>query len=547
MSSLQQATPATIPLVSSPQNKGSLLWQEAFSKLDPTLQDSLSSVRISNRDVIAAVLQTAEDCRLQCIRKQWRFRAPGGRVVVLRDVLEKLVRWLDRFKFAVDAAVQYDPAHAALPWAAVRFLLQVAIDDVQAFGAITVSLETLARVMVRCAKVEELHLQKALLVEGNLEEALSRLYADVLTSLAKAVKYFQKSSGGEFLRYVRFPLLTCCCLARLFAGAIEPVVLQSIDDQEQEIMSLVSLAHSEILQGLDMQMNRLMDASVVVHKTLLQQETIELLSWLSSTRVHDHHRFYSAGRLSGSGKWLIDHTIYRSWLESSSSSMLLLQGIRGCGKTVLTSIVIESLQQPNGLPSSVQGVPCLFFYCAGLAGEPDRAAPDSILRAIIRQLAVRPGHPTTVNELVTMVYDNKVACAQPDRIDLVPLTTEECISLLLSLTAANPAYIVIDAVDELPEESRATLLRALQRIMDESPNLVKVFISSRYCSHVDALLTDNVVKIQVSPQANLQDLQNFVRVQIDQVINNKRMLNGRVPLDLKLKVAKALIDGAGGM
>lgn len=33
--------------------------------------------------------------------------------------------WVNKFKEVVDVAIQYDPVHAALPWAAVRFLLQV--------------------------------------------------------------------------------------------------------------------------------------------------------------------------------------------------------------------------------------------------------------------------------------------------------------------------------------------------------------------------------------------------------------------------------------
>lgn len=43
----------------------------------------------------------------------------------MRDVFEKVIRWLDTFKQVGDVAVQYDPAHAALPWAAIRLILQV--------------------------------------------------------------------------------------------------------------------------------------------------------------------------------------------------------------------------------------------------------------------------------------------------------------------------------------------------------------------------------------------------------------------------------------
>jgi len=35
------------------------------------------------------------------------------------------VEWVKKFRDVGDVVVQYDPTHAALPWAGVRLLLQV--------------------------------------------------------------------------------------------------------------------------------------------------------------------------------------------------------------------------------------------------------------------------------------------------------------------------------------------------------------------------------------------------------------------------------------
>lgn len=48
----------------------------------------------------------------------------NGKVIILRDVVEKIIAWLDKFMKIGDLAMQYDVLHAALPWAAVRFVLQ---------------------------------------------------------------------------------------------------------------------------------------------------------------------------------------------------------------------------------------------------------------------------------------------------------------------------------------------------------------------------------------------------------------------------------------
>lgn len=56
------------------------------------------------------------------------FTNKEGKEVRVRDVVDKVSGWVDQFIRIGNAAVQYDPAHAALPWAEVRLLLQVPIN-----------------------------------------------------------------------------------------------------------------------------------------------------------------------------------------------------------------------------------------------------------------------------------------------------------------------------------------------------------------------------------------------------------------------------------
>lgn len=56
--------------------------------------------------------------------KAWRFRF-RGRDIILRDLATKVATWLNKFKEIGDIVIQIDPIHAALPWAAIRFLLLV--------------------------------------------------------------------------------------------------------------------------------------------------------------------------------------------------------------------------------------------------------------------------------------------------------------------------------------------------------------------------------------------------------------------------------------
>lgn len=100
------------------------LWEKALAGLDGELLANLNFSKSSKHDVLKRTLETAEQKKQLCLIKRWKFER-NGKEIVLRDVLQKIIHWLDRFRALGDAAVQYDPGHASLPWAGVRFLLQV--------------------------------------------------------------------------------------------------------------------------------------------------------------------------------------------------------------------------------------------------------------------------------------------------------------------------------------------------------------------------------------------------------------------------------------
>ncbi len=105
------------------------LWQKALDTLDEDTKNYLDYQNAVKRDVLAALLRTAQEKKSLCLRKRWKFKKSNGQEVVLRDVVEKIIIWLDKFKAVGDIAMQYDPAHASLAWAGVRFLLRVSLSS----------------------------------------------------------------------------------------------------------------------------------------------------------------------------------------------------------------------------------------------------------------------------------------------------------------------------------------------------------------------------------------------------------------------------------
>ena len=52
---------------------------------------------------------------------------------IVRNVLEKIAKWIYRFKETDDVIAQCNLVHISLSWAAFRFLLQIAVLEIQIF------------------------------------------------------------------------------------------------------------------------------------------------------------------------------------------------------------------------------------------------------------------------------------------------------------------------------------------------------------------------------------------------------------------------------
>ncbi|KAI6081499.1 hypothetical protein F4821DRAFT_26052 [Hypoxylon rubiginosum] len=523
-------------------------WKMAFDKLDDDLKSTLGSISTNKLDVLDAVIKSAKDKRQLCLRERWTYKAPGGKVIVLRDVLEKTIGWINKYKAVGDIAVQYDPVHAALPWAAFQSLLIAECSDVQIFGVVVTSIEIISRIIYRCRLYEDMYLRRQFEIQGMLEDVLIQMYSETLTILSKTINYLQKSTA-----------------ARVISSAFQPTnggeATKNITALEDEVLKLAALADTKtiqiidtkttqlgddtrhMLQHLNTNFSRVMDTTLSVKSYVDEKKRAELLDWLSSVPISIHHKLASTERIPDTETWLMGHSEFQQWLAASFSSVLLIHGVRGCGKSTLFSAVIDCfLRQPGTGPPPA---PCAYFYCANILSEPARAAPDEILRSIVRQLSVDL-NDGTIDQHVLSAYDARTKDARKNEIGLAKLEVSECVSLLQNLTTNNPAYIAIDNIDELYEEDRAKLLEALEQVAAGSTSVIKVLLTSRDNTHIEALL-ESATKIRISPDGNNRIVKIFVQKQLDTAIRRRRILNGKVSSSLRQRLSDALILGAGEM
>lgn len=446
------------------------LWASALSRLSDSDRQNLTFGGGQGQLAVLNELQRlTEDSRDQCIKKRWRLKRPGrgGETIIIRDLFSKIAGWIVRFREIGDVVVQYDPAHAALPWAGVRFLLQIAVSDMVKFGFVIEGAEVIARMISRYALFEDIYLHRTSKAVQELQDALVRLYTAILLYLSKAKGFFEQNSAKRMLKAVfvseeDFQKLAgsinneetrvdrCAGLvdAETRNGITETLESLSIN-QESKNSQLLSFLHT-----IDGPVFRMSGQLHSVEDHLDEHERVQILRWLSSQPYIEHHEQIFKHVLSGSGAWLLQDPLYIQWHRNSASSLLWLHGKVGSGKSTLVSLVIEdALKRFN----AGQGPPPVYFYCSRNAAEAERSDPAIILGSIVRQLAsLQPGLP-----LLSPVIEKWKKKGQG--FSSKGLQVEESCDLILELIEEYPiTTIVIDALDECDIEKRQCLLDALK-------------------------------------------------------------------------------------
>ncbi|EQB57263.1 hypothetical protein CGLO_02630 [Colletotrichum gloeosporioides Cg-14] len=213
------------------------LWDIARKRLTNTEEAQLAKAAVDDNSLSQQLLELVQEKKQRCMERRWKFKLSNGEVIVIRDLFEKVVRWLQKFKEVGDIAVQYDPVYAALPWAGVRLLLQVVVNDTETLGAVAEGLETVSHLIARCALYEGIYLapstQLSQKMHVELVEALTVLYTVILQWLSKAGSYYAMSAGKRFL-----------------SSAVSPApTLVLIAEKERKVNDLAAAIQSQLVSG----------------------------------------------------------------------------------------------------------------------------------------------------------------------------------------------------------------------------------------------------------------------------------------------------------
>ncbi|OBS23301.1 hypothetical protein FPOA_03850 [Fusarium poae] len=264
-----------------------------------------------------------------------------------------------------------------------------------------------------------------------------------------------------------------------------------------------------------------------------------IIEWLSTCSYRLHHESVFKKVMQGSGEWITKHFNYQNWMSSTTSSTLFIHGVRGCGKSSITSVIIDQLS--GQLSDSRNAMQIAYYYCSGAQSESERANPEAILRSVIRQLAVDEA-TRRVDPIVVSEYEKSTQHQN----NISRLGINECVTLLQQLTANKTTIIAIDAIDELELLDRARLIQALKDVVTELDGVVKLLVTSRNDAQIKRLL-HKATPIEVSKEHNHNDIMRFAETQISFITRSRAFVDGSAPQGLLDRITEALITGAQEM
>ncbi|KAK4087020.1 hypothetical protein Purlil1_8539 [Purpureocillium lilacinum] len=519
---------------------GDDLWAAAIRTLGDKLRSQIDFAQESKQKTLDELLAVTEQARKRLVDKSWSFKRKNGEVVFVRDVLAKAAKWVNHFKDVGDIAVQYDPVHAALPWAGVRFLLNVAVGDLNTYTSLLEGTVDIAEMICRNALVESLLKASRSQSVEELSRALVKLYANVLTYLAQARAYYGQNS---IKRVVKHGVLASSDLESAFATISEAQKdvdrCTTVFGLQEQLQSHAEL--KQMLKDFDAPVSRWDKALHAITDQLHAQKRGEILRWISAEPYRQHHEQAKSEVLEGTGKWLLQNRTFLRWKNESASSILWLRGIPGSGKSKLTSIVIENAQ--DAFQRSQSPAP-VYFYCSRNPAEPGRSDPSKVVASIARQLSTpQPGG--SLLQAAVEAYMQREA----DAFASGPLRLVESKDLILKLLQRYEdatVTLVIDALDECNDKKR-DLLGVLEGLLKASPCLLKIFVSSRTDQDIVYRLI-NYPNLDVSSECNSADIDLFVRSETKHLIEEGSLLwLSTRKEELRDKIIHELSSGARGM
>ena len=373
-----------------------------------------------------------------------------------KKIIEGIL-WSSTF---IGTAVSAQP-YAALAWSGVSIILPLLLNNSRQNLAMIGGLEKITNLMQLFRIREKIYLQDVTRPpHPDFEAAVVQPYSAVFEYEARVIIHLANPpakraiSGGWDTAMARIQDAKQHCeeFANLFDRSREAEQFASI---KETLASLRSFREE--------------------HQRYRQEEKEASLLQILSSDYKGDKRIISE-RSDGTCEWFFHNQAFIEWHDCNMTSLLWVSGAPGCGKTVLSKVLIdEKLGTDNVLSSTV----CYFFFNAGQ--ERKELAADA-LSAILHQLfqntdlishglASYKNYGAKLSQMFSELWEILMECAKDSE--------------------AGKIICVIDALDECEEESREHLIReiiqlfSLQSTDQRVGCSLKLLVTSQPCEDIE--------------------------------------------------------------
>jgi nucleoside phosphorylase len=262
----------------------------------------------------------------------------------------------------------------------------------------------------------------------------------------------------------------------------------------------------------------------IISEACQTEESRRIFEWLSAPEPSTNHTEALEQHHEGTGLWFIHGDAFKEW-KGEPGSFLWLHGRPGCGKTVLTSTIIEHLRVE--MPSQV----LLYFYFDST--NTHKQSLDSMLRSLVEQLCKE--RTEALQHLDHMWVSHGEGKSRP--------STESLQNALQSmLSEVGNISIVLDALDE--STTRHELLVWLETLVGSMATNCRLLVTSRREPEIETALQSWTRAQDMMPIQASEDMIAYIR---DWIHNGDELERWRSRPEVLEEIEHNLVMKSNGM
>lgn len=254
-----------------------------------------------------------------------------------------------------------------------------------------------------------------------------------------------------------------------------------------------------------------------------------ILRWLSPPDPSTNHQKALKLRQADTGLWFLGNERYSEW-KASPCSFIWLHGIPGCGKTVLSSTIIEDVLQHC---TNDPGIAVAYFYFD--FKDRQKQSSESMIKSLVTQLCQQCVRMPPLVESLFVSSNNGQRQPSTDALfNALRQMSEDC----------TATYIIIDALDECTD--REELMTRIETVASWQVESLHVILTSRKERDIESSLESFVEACNIIPLQSAvvdEDIRKYVRHRLS--VDKKLRKWGSSEIQAEIEIT--LMRGAYGM